>query len=273
MKIADIVLRERFRKSFGDIESLAADIKDIGLINPVTVNTEGVLLDGQRRLKAAMLLGWEKIDVRVIDTSRPLHVQRSANVQRKSFTPTELIDIGLAYEEEEKIASRLVHGERIVAGKAEADTGDHVIPSLVRDDSNRSRRIAAEKVGLSEATYRRGKSVLNAAKEDPEKFGEILDQLDKDGNYHAASEKVQKIKREGQTSPDPVKKKRHILIARTRHADPDRIVGKIIDMLRGICLAIPEVDLERLNPTKREEWSGEIKSCATTISKFSKRVA
>lgn len=63
MNIADIKVGKRIRKDMGDIEGLAADIAEIGLLHPIIVSPEGKLLAGERRLRAAEKLGWKTIDV------------------------------------------------------------------------------------------------------------------------------------------------------------------------------------------------------------------
>jgi ParB family chromosome partitioning protein len=55
----------RIRKDLGDIRLLAASIEAIGLLNPITVATSGVLLAGHRRLEACRYLGWEEVPVNV----------------------------------------------------------------------------------------------------------------------------------------------------------------------------------------------------------------
>ena len=67
MSISAIVVGEhRHRRDLGDIESLAASIGSLGLLHPVTVDAEGNLLAGARRLAACLSLGWTDIDVRVV---------------------------------------------------------------------------------------------------------------------------------------------------------------------------------------------------------------
>jgi ParB family transcriptional regulator, chromosome partitioning protein len=63
MAIADIKVGRRIRKDMGDIAGLAESIEDLGLLNPITVAADGRLLSGERRLRAAKLLGWTKIAV------------------------------------------------------------------------------------------------------------------------------------------------------------------------------------------------------------------
>jgi ParB family transcriptional regulator, chromosome partitioning protein len=63
--VADIVIGKRHRADMGDIAGLAASIEDIGLLNPIVVDEDGLLLGGARRLAACKLLGWKTIPVTV----------------------------------------------------------------------------------------------------------------------------------------------------------------------------------------------------------------
>ena len=93
--IDKIVVGDRIRKDFGDIEELADDISENGLINPPVVNKEYVLLAGERRLRACKLLGWPQIEVRMMDTrdaEHELNIEISENDVRKGFTKSERVD-------------------------------------------------------------------------------------------------------------------------------------------------------------------------------------
>ena len=90
--IDKIIVRDRIRKDFGDIQELADDIKQNGLINPPVVNKEYELLAGERRLRACKSLGWQQIEIRMMDTrdgSHDFDVEVSENESRKDFTRTE----------------------------------------------------------------------------------------------------------------------------------------------------------------------------------------
>ena len=63
--IADIRIGVRHRRDFGDIDALAASMDAIGLLHPIVVTAKGKLLCGERRLRAAKLLGWKTIPVTV----------------------------------------------------------------------------------------------------------------------------------------------------------------------------------------------------------------
>ena len=60
-----IVVGARTRRDMGDLAALAASIAEIGLLNPITVDEDGRLLAGARRLAACKLLGWTEVEVTV----------------------------------------------------------------------------------------------------------------------------------------------------------------------------------------------------------------
>lgn len=57
---------QRHRHDLGDLDGLAKSIRAVGLLHPVTVDEQGNLLAGARRLAACQSLGWTDIDVRVV---------------------------------------------------------------------------------------------------------------------------------------------------------------------------------------------------------------
>ena len=63
--IGEITIGERHRRDLGDIDSLAQSMAAIGLLNPITITPDGRLLCGERRLRAAQLLGWQTIPVTI----------------------------------------------------------------------------------------------------------------------------------------------------------------------------------------------------------------
>jgi ParB family transcriptional regulator, chromosome partitioning protein len=65
-RIDDIHIGERHRRDMGDIAGLATSIAEIGLLNPITVDGDGQLLAGARRLAACKMLGWKEIPVNVV---------------------------------------------------------------------------------------------------------------------------------------------------------------------------------------------------------------
>ena len=114
--IDKIVVNDRIRKDFGNLEELAEDIKKNGLINPPTINKDYVLLAGERRLRACKSLGWTQIEIHMLDTKDEAHdlaVEMSENNLRRNFTGSELAE-GIRRQmalESEKAKERMLSGK------------------------------------------------------------------------------------------------------------------------------------------------------------------
>lgn len=120
--IDKIVVGDRIRKDFGDIQELADDIKENTLLNAlvVTPNGEGtyLLIAGERRLRACKSLGYKAVTVNVVaaeDAEQALRMEISENECRKEFTMTER----LAYAEKLQAIKAAEAQERILAGKSD----------------------------------------------------------------------------------------------------------------------------------------------------------
>ncbi|MBF0503419.1 MAG: ParB N-terminal domain-containing protein [Candidatus Riflebacteria bacterium] len=90
----------RFRKDMGDIEALAKSIEEEGLLQPIGINRRNELVFGERRLKAVQMLGWDTVEVKIVNVSSILMGEYTENEMRKDFTPTERYAIKAAIEKE-----------------------------------------------------------------------------------------------------------------------------------------------------------------------------
>src|SRR5262249_43192570 len=104
LKIESVIIGERHRRDLGDIAALAASIKDTGLLHPIVVRRDGTLIAGERRLRAAELLGWRKIPVTVLDLDTVVKGEFAENTVRKDFTLSEVVAIKRTLEPLEKAA-------------------------------------------------------------------------------------------------------------------------------------------------------------------------
>jgi hypothetical protein len=80
----------RFRKNMGDLRPLAESIETLGLLHPVVVTPQGLLIAGRRRLEAVRLLRWRSVPVHVVDLESVIEGELAENVHRKDFLPSEL---------------------------------------------------------------------------------------------------------------------------------------------------------------------------------------
>lgn len=150
--IEKIVIKDRIRKDFGDIQELADDIKQNGLINPPVVNKEYELLAGERRLRACKSLGWKQVEIRMMDTrdaEHELNVEISENENRKAFSKRERVDYmkRLLRIEQAKAAERQ---------KAGANLGE-----TFPEGKGRAKDKTAEQFGISGKTMEKEISIVD----------------------------------------------------------------------------------------------------------------
>src|SRR5581483_8265514 len=92
----------RHRKDLGNIAALANSIKELGLLNPITVTPDLTLIAGHRRLAAVKELGWMDIPAHMVDLKNLVRGEHDENTCRKDFTPSEAVAISKALEELER---------------------------------------------------------------------------------------------------------------------------------------------------------------------------
>jgi hypothetical protein len=170
-KISDIVVGTRHRKDMGDVDGLAASMKELGLLHPIVVRPDGVLVAGERRLRAAKLLGWTEIPVNIIDLEAVTRGEFAENAVRKDFTLSEAVAIKRALEPLEKIAAKERQGTR---------TDKHP-GKLPTSSKGRAADKAAKATGMARRTLEKAEAIVDAAEGEPEKFGKLLDDMDRTG--------------------------------------------------------------------------------------------
>lgn len=91
MKLAlkDVIVGDRFRKEYPDIDKLAESIRKFGIIEPIVIDENNNLIAGERRYKAHQLLKKEDIEVRYMKELTGIEkkeVELEENIQRQAFT-------------------------------------------------------------------------------------------------------------------------------------------------------------------------------------------
>lgn len=89
ISIKDITIPERFRQDYGDIDLLKHSIQTYGLLQPIVLNQDRVLISGGRRLRACTELKLEFIDVVFYETlseGQRLELEALENIIRKNFS-------------------------------------------------------------------------------------------------------------------------------------------------------------------------------------------
>lgn len=181
-RIEDIRIEGRHRKDMGDIEGLARSMNELGLLHPVAVTPDNLLIAGERRILAARMLGWDVIPVHVVDLAELLSAERDENMVRKDFTPTEAVAIGRALEPIEREAA---------AKRQEESRANRGVKFTPRSDGGESLAKVAAAVGMSRPTYAKAAAVVDAAEREPDVYGDLPDKMDTTGKVDSIYKEAQ----------------------------------------------------------------------------------
>ena len=191
--IADIKVGRRHRTRLGDIESLAASIRDNELLHPIVITPKKKLIAGRRRLEAFRLLGRDTIPVHVVDVASIVRGERAENTERLDFTPSEAVAIWEAVEAEEKAAAKKRQGTR-------NDKHPGNFPESSKGDA---RDKAAKGTGKSARSLKKAKAIVDAAEAEPEKYGKLKDDMDRTGRVDGPYKRLKVAKKAEAIAKEP----------------------------------------------------------------------
>lgn len=262
IEIEKIIVSDRIRKDFGDIQELADDIKENGLINPPVVTPEFELIAGERRLRALQLLNYKQVEVRVMsvkDAEHQLNLEISENETRKDFSKKERIDYARRLERIEKVKAK----ERQEMGV-----------SLNSDEGGRTDEIVAKKIGIGgKDTYRKEKYIVDNANE------EILNAWDKgdistNKAYISLMEEKKALEKENQTlknqPPKVIEKVPNDYYTYKRQVEEKQ--SQIDDLIKEKSLLVKKAELNDKNAKRYEELTSQIKTLSQQKDNMSRQM-
>src|SRR5215831_16586282 len=176
-RIDEIVIGKRHRRDLGDIDGLAASIAELTLLQPIVVRPDGVLIAGERRLRAAQALGWTDIPVNVVNLDAVVKGEHAENTCRKDFTLSEAVAIKRALGPLEKAAAKERQRE---GGRA----GGKASGNLPQASSGRAADKAAKATGMARRTLEKAEAVVDAAEAEPGRFGKLKEDMDRTGRVN-----------------------------------------------------------------------------------------
>lgn len=165
--------------SESEFESLKQSIKEQGLHIPVIVNQQGIVLDGHHRFRACKELG-TPVQFHTKEFKDPLEEREfviEVNLRRRQLNEFQRVELGYSLEDIEKARAkrRMSLGGHLVglANKKEDDSNrvEQRVASIdatfePSEQKGKTSEIIAKMIGVSTATYERGKKVIEKGTED-----------------------------------------------------------------------------------------------------------
>jgi hypothetical protein len=193
--LASITIGHRHRRDLGDLDSLAASIDAVGLLQPVVVTPDGRLVAGQRRLEAVRLLGWDTVPVHVVagldDAILALTAERDENVCRLPFAISEAVSLG---RELELLLAADARARQWAGLSGDGNAGGRGrkrnLPANCRKVSGDTRDRVGQAVGLSGRTFTKARAIVEAAEADPDSYGDLVEQMDTSGKVNRAHQEL-----------------------------------------------------------------------------------
>ncbi|MGH6916848.1 MAG: ParB/RepB/Spo0J family partition protein, partial [Geminicoccaceae bacterium] len=162
--VAEIVIAERHRKDMGDLRSLAESMRELGLLQPIGITGDHRLVFGERRVKAAQMLGWTCILARVVDIPSIIAGEYAENEIRKDFTPSERVALAEAIRTLRRGGDRLSDQFRNCGTEAiRTDDAARRAGFTSQDQFERARNVIAHGTPQVVAAMDAGKASISAA--------------------------------------------------------------------------------------------------------------
>jgi hypothetical protein len=187
--VDEIKVGQRHRKDMGDLHALAKEIAEVGLLHAIPVTPDNELIAGARRLAAVKLLGWTQVPVRVVPLANIACGELSENICRKDFLPSEIDAIRRTLEPSEQATAR----QRQRAGLKRGQNRPVVATC---PNGGKTRDKVAAFAGIGGRTLDKIKAVVDAAEQDPERFGRLLTEMDRTGKVERSYCELKRIRHE-----------------------------------------------------------------------------
>jgi ParB/RepB/Spo0J family partition protein len=169
--------------STNEYKQLKESIRERGLLVPIVVNQEGVILDGAHRYRACRELGVpiKYITKQINDSYQEKLFQIEVNLQRRQMNAFQKIEVGHLLERilGENAKARMSLGGTIVGlsnrnrKEFNSNQNERVASAeatlLSMTEKGKVSKIIAKKIGVSTSMYEKGKKIIKEANESQKK--------------------------------------------------------------------------------------------------------
>lgn len=300
--VEKIRAESRYRRDLGDLAGLMESIKSQGLINPITVDENGRLLAGGRRLAAVKQLGFTDVQVHIIETLgdvlKELQVEEAENLHRKELTLSERVRQGEAIRQ--VLADRARQRQRAHGGTAPGrpgNTSHGAVGSVEEGRASRLNREAsaqtARALGMGGTNYRSIRAIQTVADDPtiPERRRELAHEALRDIDAGGSVQRITDEFRAGTygdgaaptvptAAPVPLTAEAMAMHHRTRvrrirvqNERFDGLATQAVGMKMGIDgLLRDELPLIAPDMAKVAQWVSDLQSARRSISDLVKRL-
>jgi ParB family chromosome partitioning protein len=193
----EIEVGDRLRKDLGDIGRLAESIKVCGIICPIGVTPDMVLIYGQRRLEAAKVAGLDLVPYTVIETPDDDLAYRSMemleNTERKDFTIEEKVRIADRVDPKIHALKNKIRMARIRKDVDAVEESHRELAQVLSRDLDAmpaKRVILSDLVGLGEKSLQWAREVVHASDQAGTPIlRSIVDEMNRTGSVKTAFDK------------------------------------------------------------------------------------
>lgn len=192
-----LTIDDSFRKDQGDLEELANSIKAKGVLQPITINVEGKVLAGRRRLQAAEMAGLNEIPVLVRPLTDELderEIELFENIHRKDLEWQEKIELTACVHElltekhgdnwrQADTASLMGKARSAISDAVEMKEAMDIVPALgeakTADQARRQYKRLVEEAVVSQALKKGSATSAAQWANDHYKIGDALEGMRK----------------------------------------------------------------------------------------------
>ncbi len=247
-----------------EFDLLKQSIKEEGMHVPLIINKQGVVLDGHHRFRACKELGIPLIYItkECKDSLEEKQYLIDVNLRRRQMNEFQRVEIGYTLEdiEKERAKRRMTLGGHIVGlatKKEDHDNNNEVERRVASTDATlepceekgKVSEIIAKKIGVSTATYERGKKIIEKGTEDQK------NSLRKDT---IGITKVYSLIRRQEQKEDLIKQVQEASASRSQHGKEDDSRVKLIQgdfqYIDTTKVGDKSIDLIFTDPPYHKEW-------------------
>jgi len=231
-------------------QDLVDSIQSKGILEPIVIRDDNIILSGHRRWLASKVLSLDKIPCRVLTFSDPLDEEEA------------LIEFNR--QREKNFTQKMREGDHLlkIHGKRQGQRTDLLVATFPHVNGGKSRDLVADKVGMSGRTFDKARKIWDKAKDGDEHAEKLIKEID--SGKKAIHTAFKEIKHD-----EDLQARREELAAKSLKASemPETIQVHHGDFLKQYTL-IEEgsVDCIITDPPYVKEWLGNYEAFAIAAS-------